>query len=84
MIRPVVWTLVGLSAASPAPSLCQAPRLVQRRPALAGKVHCAGECPSNSDRLDSLAKLLHAFRLSSTSTTQWLIGSSGPYTSARL
>ena len=82
MIRPVVWTLAALSAANPAPSLRHARPVLQRRELLALKMQCAGECPSNSDRFETLAKVLTGIRASSTSTTQWMIGTSGPYTSA--
>ena len=84
VIRAVVWTVASLSAANPASSLRQAPRVLQRREPHAVRMECAGECPSNSDRLGNVAKLLNGIHASSTSTAQWMIGTAGPYTEAWL
>jgi hypothetical protein len=80
VIRTVVWTVASISAGGPYPSASYAPRLVPI-PAKVVAMHCAGECPTPTDQAASLAKLLTGFR-HSTSTAQWLFGSSGPYTSA--
>lgn len=76
MIRPLVWTLASISAAGPHPSASRALWRVSV-PARTVSLQCAGECPSNTDRLELLAKLLMGIRASSTSIGQLAIGTSG-------
>jgi len=73
VIRPVAWTLAGLSAASPRPSAGQAPWIVAV-PREVVTIQCAGECPTNTDRLELLAKLLPGILASSALSTQAMIG----------
>jgi hypothetical protein len=74
VVRTVVWTIASISAAGgPHPSASPAPRLVPV-PAKVVAMRCAGECPTNTDRLELLAKLGTGIYSSSTSTTGLVIG----------
>jgi len=80
-VNPLPFLLAGITAADPQPSLRRQVTVQVTPVHQQARTFCPADCPNDTDRADALAKVLRGFR-NSTSTTQWLMGSSGPYTTA--
>ena len=82
VVNPLPIFLAAITAADPQPSLraqvtIRLTQVLDRQT----RTFCPADCPNDTDRADALAKVLRGMR-NSTSTTQWLMGSSGPYATA--